>query len=369
MNFQDSHLVFGWHYASLTALSFVVCGIILLISKYIPFLLGRRDHLRAVQAMHTRPTPRLGGLGIFAALAATTLLAPSAVEGLYGDFVVAASLLFFVGLLEDLGFGVQPTWRLLAALVSSLLAIVLLGVWMPRTGIIGLDGLVHLWWIGVPVTILVTAGLANGFNLIDGVNGLAGLTAIVAGLCLSLIAHRSGFSLMVNLAAMVSASVLGFFLWNYPYGKIFLGDAGAYTLGFILSWLAISILLHVPTASPWALLLTVFWPVADTILAIWRRLTRDAPAMLPDRLHVHQLVMRALEIHVLGRKKRHIANPLTTLLLAPFVIVPPFTGVLLWDNNLAAFWANVVFLALFFGSYLLCFVLLRRLSRRFGTTN
>lgn len=364
MIIYESYDLFLWHYLVLTGLSFLTCGLVLMLCRYVPRLLGRMDQLKAVQAMHTRPTSRLGGLGIFVALLATLLVAPVSHDGPYRDFLVATSVLFFVGLAEDLGFGVSPRWRLLAALVASLLVIVLLQLWMPRTGIPGLDALVHLWWVGVPVTLLVTAGMANGFNMIDGVNGLAGLSAVVAGLCLSLIAHEAGFSLMVHLAAMLSASVLGFLVWNYPFGKIFLGDAGAYTLGFVLSWFAIAILLNAPSSSPFALLLTLFWPAADIILAIWRRVSRRAPTMAPDRLHAHQLLMRALEIYILGRGRRHIANPLTTLLLAPFVVVPPVTGVLLWDNNFAAFWANFGFITLFFGSYFLSFVVLTRLSRR-----
>jgi UDP-N-acetylmuramyl pentapeptide phosphotransferase/UDP-N-acetylglucosamine-1-phosphate transferase len=158
---------------------------------------------------------------------------------------------------------------------------------------------------------------------------------------------------MMHLAMMVAASVLGFLLLNYPRGLIFLGDAGAYTLGFVLSWFGISILLNVPEASPWALLLTMFWPVADTLLAIYRRSRRGRDTMAPDRLHVHQMVMRGLEICVLGRGRRDIANPLTTLLLAPFVMAPPVAGVLLWDQALYSFVAFVAFLLLFFGSYMM----------------
>ena len=105
--------------------------------------------------------------------------------------------------------------------------------------------------------------------------------------------------------------------------------------------------------SPWAILLTLFCPLADTLLAMFRRSRGNKAAMLPDRLHFHQLVMRTMEICVLGRSKRHISNSLTTLVLVPFVLAPPIMGVLLWDFNRAAFAAVLVFLALFFGSYVL----------------
>ena len=313
--------------------------------------------------MHTRLTPRVGGVAIFGALGLSVILAPVSISGPYASFVLATSLLFLVGLAEDLGFHMSPQRRMLAAVGASLLAIWLLGVWLPRTGIPGLDLLVDHWVVGVPLTLLVTAGIANGFNLIDGVNGLASLTAIVAAVALSQIAELAGYATMVHLAMMIAAGIFGFFLVNYPLGLIFLGDAGAYTIGFVLSWFEISILLNSPDVSPWAILLTMYWPVADTLLAIYRRSRRNADVSVPDRLHVHQMVMRALEICIFGRNRRQIANPLTTLILAPFVIAPPIAGVLLWNQNQNAFLAVVVFGVLFFASYAAAPGLIRRFRR------
>lgn len=241
----------------------------------------------------------------------------------------------------------------------------LLGVWLPRTDIPWLDLLMPHWALGVPITLLVTVGMSNGFNLIDGVHGLAALTAFAAAIALGLISSQGGYVLMVELTAMLAAGIFGFFLVNYPLGLIFLGDAGAYTLGFVLSWFGIAVLLRVPEASPWAILLTMFWPVADTLLAIHRRSRRNASTTAPDRLHVHQMVMRTLEICIFGRNKRHIANPLSTAVLAPFVVAPPIAGVLLWNNTGASAAAVVVFGGLFVGSYAAMPMFIRRFRRQY----
>lgn len=363
---HDAGRIFAVHDFLLAGLSFLVCGFILCLGRISQRIAGHRN-LDAVQAMHTRPTPRLGGVGVFLGLGFTFLFVSAPLVSPYGKFILATSLLFLVGLAEDLGFGVSALRRLLAVCLASLLVMFLLGVWMPRTDIPLLDAGMGHWAIGIPVTLLVTAGIANGFNLIDGVNGLAAVTAIAGAVALGLIASDAGLTNMVHLTTMLAATVVGFLIWNFPFGRIFLGDAGAYTLGFVLSWFAIAILLRVPEASPWGLLLTLFWPVADTLLAIWRRVRRKAPTMAPDRLHVHQLVMRALEIHLLGRGKRHIANPLTTVVLLPFVVAPPIAGVMLWDDTRGAFLAVLAFTILFFGSYMLAFPLLARLQRQNGT--
>lgn len=348
---------------ALTALSSSICALMIILQKFSPNFGRHKSHLNAVQAAHSRPTPRLGGVAIFAAFGASYFFVPAPTTDVYGRFVVACAILFTVGLMEDLGFGISPRTRLLAAALASLTAIWLLGVWLPRSDIPWLDVLIPHWSVGVPITLLVTVGMSNGFNLIDGVNGLAALTALAAAVALGLISNQAGYALMVHLTAMLAAGILGFLLFNYPFGLIFLGDAGAYTLGFVLSWFGIAVLIRAPDASPWAILLTMFWPVADTLLAMYRRSRRNVPRMAPDRLHVHQMVMRSLEIRILGRGRRHIANPLSTIVLAPFVIAPPIVGVLLWNQPCASFVAVIAFSCLFFSSYVVMLMIIRHFRR------
>ena len=343
--------------------SALVCGGLVLAAKRVPQIAGRSYDLAAVQSMHVHPTPRIGGIGIFIAFFFGFTLVPPSFFDSYFRLAFATSLLFAVGLMEDLGIGVSPSKRLFACAMASLVAIILLDAWLPRIGVPSFDPVMATWIVGIPSTLLITAAVANGFNLIDGVNGLAALTGIAAATALANIAQQAGYFEIHDIALFLTAGMLGFLILNYPFGLIFLGDAGAYAIGFILSWFGIFILLNATSASPWAILLTVFWPLADTLLAIYRRRSSSSRAMAPDRLHVHQLVMRSLEIYVLGRHRRHVSNPLTTLVLAPFVIAPPFTGVLLWDENKHAFFAVLVFLMLFFASYFGAIAFLKRLPR------
>ena len=140
---------------------------------------------------------------------------------------------------------------------------------------------------------------------------------------------------------------------NFPFGKIFLGDSGAYTLGHLLVWSAILLISNASNVSSFAILLVFFWPVADTGMAIWRRWKSGNPTDLPDRLHYHQLAMRLLEIRFFGKNKRHILNPLTTVLLVPLISVPQILGVVFWDNFVATVWSSFGAGLLFVGSYLM----------------
>lgn len=351
-------------YLALTAVSFVLCVLIILFKGKFTWLNGRAGNLGAIQSMHSRCTPRVGGIAIFGAIALSVFFAPPSISVRYLTFLGPVSLIFVVGLLEDLGGNISPRMRLLAAVMASFLVIIFLKVWLPRLGIPRLDFVLQYWAVGIPLTLLITAGVANGFNLIDGVNGLACLNAIATALAMSFIAREAGYTDMGHLAMMIVASVFGFLLVNYPLGYIFLGDAGAYTLGFVLSWFGVSIILRAPHVSPWAILLTLFWPVADMLLAIYRRSRRKAAVSAPDRLHVHHVMMRGLEICIFGRNRRRIVNPLTTFLMTPLVIAPSVAGALLWDQNRNAFIAVLVFGLLFFASYAVAPAMIRRFRRR-----
>ena len=159
---------------------------------------------------------------------------------------------------------------------------------------------------------------------------------------------------------LVIASVMGFMMLNFPFGRIFLGDGGAYALGHLLVWSAIILVNSASEISPFSILLVFFWPVADTVLAIWRRWKLGSPTDRPDRLHFHQLAMRFLEIRVLGRDRREIANPLATLILIPLISSPQVLGVLFWDNLKATVWSTLSVGLLFVMTYLVGIVVAKK---------
>ena len=155
----------------------------------------------------------------------------------------------------------------------------------------------------ITFTTFWAVGISHAFNLIDGLNGLAGFTAIGAAFALATIAHKAGLAEHRDFLLMIAAAILGFLVFNFPFGKIFLGDTGAYLVGHLLVWMSLSILWNSSYVTPLAMLLIFFWPVADTLLAISRRLSLGKPIIQPDRLHFHKLMMRGVEIALLGRRK------------------------------------------------------------------
>ena len=312
----------------------------------------KRNDTSAVQALHINPTARIGGLAIVIALVVSAALSHSADS--WKPFLlllVSAMPVFIVGLAEDLGYLASPLRRLLAATVSGAVFIALMGQWVLHTGIPGLD--IALQWspFAVAFSLFLAVGISHAFNLIDGLNGLAGFTAFAAALALATIAQQSGLTEQRDMLLTIAAAITGFLIFNFPFGKIFLGDAGAYVIGHLLVWVSVSILWNAPNVSPFAMLLIFFWPIADTLLAIMRRLSLGKPIAQPDRLHFHQLVIRSVEIVLLGRKKRRIANPLATLITLPFVVAPMISGVMcaLDHGNAAMAWG--LFAMIFIATY------------------
>ena len=247
----------------------------------------------------------------------------------------------------------SPKIRLLAAVFSGIIVLVSYGFWVTRLEIPGLDFFMSYAPFGIAITLFATTGVVNAFNLIDGINGLSSYIAISTAMFLSILSYQVEHYQLACFYVLFMACVLGFACLNFPFGKVFLGDAGAYTLGHLLVWSAIILFNYSDDISPFAILLIFFWPVADTGLAIWRRWKLGYPTDKPDRLHFHQLTMRFLEIRFFGRRKRKIANPMATIILVPLISFPPFLGATSWKDIKMTIWSTIGFSLLFIGTYII----------------
>lgn len=358
----------------LFAISSSICGALILLHPWLVKRLRERDDLGSVQAAHQRCTPRVGGLGVLiATVVALLFLAPDHKQLSFSVFALTLLPVFAAGLAEDLGWRVSPLGRLLAAASSAALAIVMLQVWLPPLGIFGLDLVMGVAPLAMLVTVLWATGVCHALNLIDGVNGLAGGTGLLIAVGIVLVALQAGSTSFATIAAALVPALIGFLVFNWPLGRIFLGDAGAYTLGHMLVWLSIGLAWFNTEVSALALTLMFFWPVADTFLAIARRARAGRPVGAPDRLHFHQFVMRALMLLSGGRLGKGTANSLTTLVLLPLIAAPIAAGVHFWDSPQAALAGWIVFGLLFTLSYLAGVRLFRgntwrRVARRVNST-
>ena len=306
------------------------------------------DHdVSGPQKFHARPVPRVGGIGIFGGLlVALGWLAwrspeagPSdAPHGALGLALLACGAFAFgAGLLEDLTKRVSPGKRLAATAASALLAAWWLGTAITRTDIPGLDWVVSIPAGAMLLTVVAVAGIANSVNIIDGFNGLASRCVVIMLAALAYVAFQVGDPLVGALALAGIGAVLGFFVWNFPAGLIFLGDGGAYFLGFFVAEVALLLLARNPGVSPLFPLLVCIYPVFETLFSIYRRkFLRAVPPSMPDGIHLHSLIYRRVMRWAVGdRSARALTrrNSMTSPFLWLLCMASVVPAVLFWDDT------------------------------------
>lgn len=310
---------------------------------------GHAGHAR--QSAHRTPTPRIGGLAVLCGFVSMACLVDDGNSQIILFLIVSMLPVLIGGLGEDTGYDVSPLMRLMLSFASALVAGLLLSQWISRIGIPGIDLIVSTSLTAAIVTMLVSGGFSHALNLIDGLNGLSlGVASMMAaGLCA--VAYMMGDPLVATLSMILMASCLGLYVLNFPFGKLFLGDAGAYSIGHILMWLAVLLINRHDEIAPFALLLILFWPIADMLLAIIRRYQTGKPITEPDRLHFHQIMMRVLEIRYFGRQKRAVTNPMASLLIMPMAALPILFGVIAYNSDKRAAVAFIIAVILFVFAY------------------
>jgi UDP-GlcNAc:undecaprenyl-phosphate GlcNAc-1-phosphate transferase len=276
--------------AFLTTLLMVPPVMRLAISKH---WLDEPDGLRR---SHTRPVPRLGGVGIFAGVVLAFGVAP--LIGLFsgatpavphltsaGALILASAILFLIGLCDDLR-GVPP----LAKLAGQTLAAIVVVYAGFR-----IDHLVFppayelsLGWLSIPITIVWLVGVSNALNLVDGLDGLAGGVSVIALLTATVAAVAVGNTSIPWYTLALGGALLGFLRYNFAPAKIFLGDSGSLVVGFLLAVLTVKGATR-PDQATYALapIFALSFPLLDTGIAMMRRWLRGTPLSRADARHIH----------------------------------------------------------------------------------
>jgi len=250
-----------------------------------------------IQKFHLNTIPRIGGLGIFIGLIAGISLRLQSVslDPIAWLLPLFAFIPLSIGLSEDITKKIGVRLRLSTVLIAALLASHYLDLRISKVDIIGFDYLLAIPVVAIPITLFAITGLTNAYNIIDGLNGLSSMVGMLAASCLAYLGYLLGDAVLLFLSLMLVAAILGFFIINYPRGLIFLGDGGAYLIGFWISILSIWLTRQHPEVSPWFVLLINAYPITETLFTIYRRsIFRKSHAMSADRLHLHSLIYRRI---------------------------------------------------------------------------
>lgn len=249
--------------------------------------------LSGPQKFHKTSVPRIGGISIAAGLCVAILI-----KCIYLGFanveltlLVCAIPTFAIGLTEDLTKKISVRQRLLCTAISAVCAIYLLKIQISSLDIPLVDLLFSIPFFGIVFTIIAITGLANAYNIIDGFNGLSSMVGIITLLALTYIGYVLGDITIIFLSLVMAGAILGFFIWNYPQGLIFLGDGGAYLIGFWIAALSVLLCARHSEVSPWFALLVNGYPIMETLFTIYRRKIHQGKSPgAPDGIHFHTLI-------------------------------------------------------------------------------
>jgi UDP-N-acetylmuramyl pentapeptide phosphotransferase/UDP-N-acetylglucosamine-1-phosphate transferase len=315
--------------------------------------------LSGIQKFHTVAVPRIGGLGIFSGmlLALGVRYFENAEVGLFGLLLIAASLPAFIsGLTEDLTKRVGVKVRLLATIASAGLAGYFLNAWLGSVQILGIDNLMLSYpLVAVAITCFAVGGVANAFNIIDGYNGLSSMVAVIILSGIAYVAFQvSDFTIMIAALAMIGA-LLGFLVFNFPRGLIFLGDGGAYFVGFWIAELSVLLTARHPEVSKWFPLLLCFYPIFETVFTIYRRVVlQKAHPGMPDALHLHQLIYMRIVRPSIGSHTdaaKAQCNALTSPYLWILTALAVIPAILFWQYHLVLKGFAVLFIVTYVWLY------------------
>ncbi|MFQ5690676.1 MAG: glycosyltransferase family 4 protein [Gemmatimonadota bacterium] len=271
--------------------------------------LGLVDRPDGERHRHAEPIATVGGIAIFLTVA-VALMGILGVASLAGDLppgsralypiLIGAAAMHLLGVWDDLR-DLSARTKFLGQLAISL-AVFAGGVRLTTVYVPGLGLLDFALPVSLLLTVLWLLAITNAFNLVDGVDGLAGGAALLATLTMFVASLTYGHQLAALLLVVTAAALLGFLHFNFPPATVFLGDGGSLFLGFLLAGLGLTSSTKAATAVAIAIPVVAFGlPVLDTVLAMTRRFLRGERLSEADRRHIHHRLME------LGHSPRKVA--------------------------------------------------------------
>ncbi len=248
--------------------------------------------------IHDVPIPSLGGLGIFAGFVMAGLTIINFTEGIeFQYFFAAFFVIFFLGLKDDI-LDITPIKKFIGQVGAAFLIIYKGNIQIQSMhGFLGIDQLPPLF--SLIFTYLTVIVIINSFNLIDGVDGLAGSLALMAVTIFGFYFYQANMMPYAVLAFATAGSLIAFLLFNFQPAKIFMGDTGSLLLGLVNAILVIKFInvanlpnVSVPIASAPAVGFAILMiPLLDTLRVFGIRIGHRRSPFSPDRNHIHHLLL------------------------------------------------------------------------------
>jgi len=305
------------------------------------------------QKFHIHPTPRLGGIPILLGLSAAAIVlsfTQSPIFNFVGITILCGLCALAGGLAEDFTQRVGVSIRLVLTFASAALGIVFLDAQITHLQIPILDSALKYGPFAFAFTLFAIGGFANAMNIVDGFNGLAGVVGVIFLGAIAIVAGVVNDTAIMWASLLVAGTLLGFLVFNYPKGLLFLGDGGAYFIGFLVAELAFLLVRRNGEVSPWFALTLLSYPIVETVFSIYRKrwLRQQSPGA-PDGLHFHMLIhkrlVRRLPLY------NSWANANTSPYLWIMAIMGALPAVVFWNRSLLLQAFTAAFIAFYLWLY------------------
>lgn len=263
--------------------------------------LGAVDIPDDKRRIHKKPTPRMGGLAIYAAFLLTLLCVPFLRNEIgqrfnehprwYISIIIATTIVFVLGVYDDLKGANAPLKIAVQIVAAGYLQFAGFGIGVVSLPFLG-ENYTFPMWLSFPLTALWVIGITNAFNLVDGIDGLASGISAFALVSILLASIAIGNFEIGLLAVILLGAVIGFLYHNFHPASIFLGDSGSLTLGFLIATLSLIGAQKGTTTIAIAIPLVSFGlPVVEIFLSLIRRFVGGKPLMQSDRGHIHHRLL------------------------------------------------------------------------------
>ena len=295
------------------------------------------------QKIHQGVVPRIGGIAIILGVCGSLVLSQ---KYLLAWLMIAAAPVFIVGLAEDFTGSVSAKLRLVVSLVTGYLFCWLTGYQITNVSIDAVGFLLAIPVVSFVLTSLAVAAMVNALNMVDGLNGLARTTAIMIITSVGILSGQGGdFELQFICFSIVSAC-LGFLVWNFPFGKIFLGDGGAYFLGALVAGIAILLPERNNEISPFSSMLIIIYPFYELVRSTVRRIYVKGYNLLePDDRHIHSLIYGFVSSRVLMTRPNQ--NSLASVMVLILPLSCCFWALMFFNERLMLFTGIFAFIVFY----------------------
>jgi UDP-N-acetylmuramyl pentapeptide phosphotransferase/UDP-N-acetylglucosamine-1-phosphate transferase len=344
------------HIAILALAASTVTCLILLLKPQWHMSFSRDLPQGGVQKLHQQPIARIGGLGVVCGLIISSAFVGQEWQRFFWSVLACALPFFVVGFMEDVTRQLPVGLRFFLTLLSGAAAFVLLDARLLHSDVAWLDRALTLAPISFAATLFAIAGIVHAMNIIDGLNGLCSGVGIIALLALAHIGSLVGDTGLVLVCYVVAASYSGFLIFNYPMGRLFLGDGGAYLIGALIAVVSALLIRHHQEVSPWFPFVLVVYPAWETVFSVLRRRLLDgAGAGRADARHLHSLIYLRWSGKLLPARysnDQHLRNAAATLPLWLLEAALALLAVVFYKSTNALMAVSGIFIAAYSLVYL-----------------